>query len=176
MIPNCKQEKQNNSNGNEVFYWDGKSSTSNSNNLSLWKSIVESAKKNTVFVFASSGSTKTMFVIEPPFAISNTVIISSVFGTCMKTSTPSTGSSGYYMYRGNVTLKFTNDELNSISALSNDSNSTAYNYLATDHTSTTPFIPTNDSHPATKKYVDDNTIKARLDGTTLYLTNDSTSP
>lgn len=86
------------------------------------------------------------------------------------------GTVGYYQYRGSVTLKFTGNELNSVSAISKDSNAEAYSYLSTSATFTNPFTPTNDSHPATKKYVDDNTIKARLDGATLYLTNDGTNP
>ena len=91
------------------------------------------------------------------------------------------GTTSYNMFIGKVTLKFTENVLNSVSAISRSTDSEAYSYLATNTTFSNPFMPTDDSHPATKKYVDNkvseiNNLKTRLDGTILYITNNGTEP
>ena len=87
MIPNCKKEIQNND--HKIFYWDGKSSTTNASNLNLWKSIVNCAKDNTVFVISESYTTSTVFILKPSFEISSTKTLLASYGTCVKVSTPS---------------------------------------------------------------------------------------
>lgn len=145
----------------DVFYWDGKSSTTNTNNVALWQKIVNKAKTKTVLVYASEESNtalqkRAVFVISPADipTTAKTVTFKGLLNLNALISNASLGTA-YATYFPQVNVTFSaNSVVSSLVAINNGSMTSNY-FLPTNSTSVTSYKPTHNYHPATKKYVDD---------------------
>lgn len=174
MVPNCKQENSD----KQVFYWDGKSSTDNPSNIELFQKIYDYVNNtdNTAIVVSYF---KTSLICSV-YGITKDNIKAKIYSQLLdfrKGGSYTAGTVSTTTFRTSISLTIADNTVTKVNAISTDS-SASYSFLTTDIVSnfTGTYIPTKDYQPATKKYVDDNIIKARLDGTTLYLTNDGTNP
>lgn len=177
MIPNCKQEKQNDSE-KQVFYWDGKSSTDNPSNIELFQKIYDYVNNtNNTAIVVSYFKTSLMCSIYGITKDNITGTIDSQLLDLRKNVSYTDGTVGITAFKSSISLTVVDNIVTEVSTMSvKSSNSYAFLTTAINSNMTGAYVPTKDYQPATKKYVDDNIIKSRLDGTTLYLTNDGTNP
>lgn len=143
-----------------IHYWDGKSSTITSSNLDLWKEVLEEVKKDKFSIVICSPSylpnntSSSTFVLTTVPGNGKTQVNSLVYASTFE-STPSDGVRTYVTYRDYVTLTMTNNVLTEVSERVRNSTRSP-KYISTEnYTDMVPFKPTQDYHPATKKYVDD---------------------
>lgn len=146
----------------DVFYWDGKSSTTNTNNVALWNKIITKAKTKTVLVYASDESStsdtkKSTFIINPA-DVKTTAGSSRLYSipTYVGTQIENSKGGSVLSYRAMVSLTYSGSPLAITANTSISTNSVkSSTYLPTNSTSVTSYTPTYNYHPATKKYVDD---------------------
>lgn len=170
----------------DIFYWDGKSSTTTPSNKELWKEILDKAKTKTVLVYSSNESStsrqnKAVFVINPSEVGTTT---KSYYGLASYSNDVTTSNSGayYYVSYPKVTISYSGGSISSVGTLGME-NRNSSKFLPTDGLN--EYIPTKDYHPATKKYVDDlvykssvlqnisltgDVSKASLEGVDFYVT------
>lgn len=143
-----------------IYYWDGKSSDTNPNNVALWQNIVDIAEEKTCIVIVNrekSGSSplKGVFLF---YRFSNYRGEVGVLGTPISSSV-SSSSTGSYTSQSclRMTLTFDLSTVGIVSKVSDVSLSTSKSdyFLPANKTTVTNYTPTYDYHPATKKYVDD---------------------
>lgn len=145
-----------------IFYWDGKSSGDNPDNIRLWINIFDTARLKTVLVFAakdgqSSYNYRALFIINASdvnYASGNHSFYSA-FPYNLSSTTTSDGQH-ISQYRAYVTITFTDWGPSYVPALQYQTSNTSDKFLPTNTSSNAiNFTPTKDMHPATKKYVDD---------------------
>lgn len=143
-----------------IFYWDGKSSEDNIENISLWQKIINKAKEQVVLVYASLYSANTpqnntIFLLNPS-TVSETTTTLQIKGLINSGGITNSAAYGqvYTTTQGIVNLELENLEIKSVGQISYRNNSTNH-FLPTTTTFVNSYTPTNDYHPATKKYVDD---------------------
>ena len=145
-----------------IFYWDGKSSGDNPDNIRLWINIFDTARLKTVLVFAakdgqSSYNYRALFIINASdvnYASGNHSFYSA-FPYNLSSTTTSDGQH-ISQYRAYVTIAFTDWGPSYVPALQYQTSNTSDKFLPTNTSSNAiNFTPTKDMHPTTKKYVDD---------------------
>lgn len=131
-----------------IFYWDGQSSANNSDNITLWQKIYDNRP---ALVICTDLNRQTMFLIEYMSTSGsyyyNSIIPYYSYGTTVYGSRCDLG------YK-RVSVTMASAKVTNVSSLEFYSRQ-AINYLSTNSTHYGSFTPTNDMHPATKKYVDD---------------------
>ena len=143
-----------------IHYWDGKSSTITPSNLDLWKEVLEEVKKDKFSIVICSPSylpnntSSSTFVLTTVPGNGKTQVNSLVYASTFE-STPSDGVRSYVTYRDYVTLTMTNNVLTEVSERVRNSTRSPKYVSTENYTDMVPFKPTQDYHPATKKYVDD---------------------
>uniref|UniRef100_UPI00262EA6E0 hypothetical protein n=1 Tax=uncultured Clostridium sp. TaxID=59620 RepID=UPI00262EA6E0 len=142
-----------------IHYWDGKSSTITPSNLDLWKEVLEEVKKDKFSIVICSPSylpnntSSSTFVLTTVPGNGKTQVNSLVYASTFE-STPSDGVRSYVTYRDYVTLTMTNNVLTEVSERVRNSTRSPKYVSTENYTDMVPFKPTQDYHPATKKYVD----------------------
>ena len=142
-----------------IHYWDGKSSTITPSNLDLWKEVLEEVKKDKFSIVICSPSylpnntSSSTFVLTTVPGNGKTQVNSLVYASTIE-STPSDGVRSYVTSRDYVTLTMTNNVLTKVSERVRNSTRSPKYVSTENYTGMVPFIPTEDYHPATKKYVD----------------------
>lgn len=156
-----------------IFYWDGKSSDDNPNNIELWQKIINKAQGQTVLVYASNEEKITsvypttvytledyrgIFMLNPKTVQSKINNSLNLLGqTYLKSKNPYTNSGPIehmLIYPG-VIIDF-EENTNEVSKVYEISNQTqGWTTLPTESEQVTAYEPTYDYHPATKKYVDE---------------------
>ena len=156
MIPNCKR-----TNEKEVFYWDGKSSTDNPDNIALWQEIIDTAATKSVLVYSSEVSElmstrSAVIIINPGLAdissYSGSFTLNGFISDLSNMTTSSQGEKFSYT-RMQVVISYGRSKITDVSGLKYV-NRTSGCYLPTDKNTVRSYTPTYDYHPATKKYVD----------------------
>lgn len=139
-----------------IFYWDGKSSTDNPENIELWQKIIDLAITKTVMVIIGDSSTT-----EPCFFCIDSTNVNTLKSGGNVCSNPvnfnnDISRQGYYSSHD---LKYTSIQIENETVIGvNAVNSNSINsnkFLPTDTNYVTDYTPTHNYHPATKKYVDD---------------------
>mgnify|MGYP001116169637 CR=1 FL=1 len=157
MIPNCKQ-----TNEKEVFYWDGKSSTDNPDNIALWQEIIDTVATKSVLVYSSeevdfNSTRSTVIIVNPGFADisawSGSFTLNGFINDLSSMVIYNQGERLTYT-KMQVVISYERGKITDVSALKYISRTSGY-YLPTDKNSVRSYTPTYDYHPATKKYVDD---------------------
>lgn len=172
MIPNCKKDTKA-SDSIKAFCWDGKSSSVNASNLSLWQQIVDYACENgftLVYIKSSDYSNPVTFHIHDITVGSNQ---KKFYGNVINLGSKNSEASGSSVTATShvVTIKYTVSGSKitvtevSGASISSVTGSPTDLYLPTNLKSVKSFTPTYDYHPATKKYVDDNTPTNIKNGT-----------
>lgn len=157
-----------------IHYWDGQSSATTPSNLDLWKEVLEEVKKDKFSIVISSPSyfpnntSGSTFVLTTIPGNGNTQINSLTYSSTVQT-TPSKGERSYVTYRDYVTLTITDNVLTAVGEKVRNS-TISPKYISTEnYKDMIPFEPTQEYHPATKKYVDGriaNTVKSN-DGSVM---------
>ena len=149
--------------GYPIFFWDGQSSDTNSDNITLWKKIIASAKEKTSLIIASdeaatsTTSNKSLIVISPNDII-NLEKYPNIYNK-FKTITESTSKSQQFSYHYMstswyvATISIAEGELVSIGKISMTATG-ATPFLSPNIDYDAPYEPQYDGSPATKKYVD----------------------
>ena len=142
-----------------IFYWDGKSGVTNTENVKLWQNIYNVAKTKTVLVFASdktnvSQQKRAVFIINSTNIKTDGTINLNSLMNASEEQTYSTNGSEFSNYYAIAHIEVTSSKVTSVSAISS-SDITSKRYLPTNSTAVNSYTPTYDYHPATKKYVDD---------------------
>lgn len=152
----------------QTYYWDGRSSTDNPDNIDLWEEIIKNSRTQAVLVYGNS-QISDQPEYEAIFIVNNKNIPNSDFESTSETvvtllsyskTTASTINSIYGIDPGikeaTVRLKIGNNIVSELSAMSTKTVSQGYSYLPTNSTTAvTNFTPTYNYHPATKKYADE---------------------
>lgn len=152
---------ENNLENQGIFFWDGKSSDINPDNIALWQKIYDTSKVKDVFVIESM-SKKIYFINKN--SISNSAGNKSIKGILYNVNVSSTvNGASLTTYTSNCTITLnSNDKISSVGSSSVSGDSSFPKWLSTkdDTTIGKDFIPTLDNHPANKKYVDDSIAAA----------------
>lgn len=134
-----------------IFYWDGKSSDDNLDNLELWQKIINLAKVRTVCVIVADASTTApcFFHID-----SSSINILKSGGNVVSNIVDFNNDISPEGYYTSYVLKYTNIEMQEdivtkVNAI-NSSKLTSNKYLPTDTRYVTDYDPTHPYHPATK--------------------------
>lgn len=162
--PNLKGKNGSNIEDYGIFYWDGKSSDDNVENIALWQKIIDKAQEQTVMVFSSLerdginiNRYNAIFIVNK-FIISNTATLNGLLSNANSINTNNLGS--YYItHCPQVNLELSDNNIISVSSLS-FLDIYSKTFLPTNTQTVTSYEPTYDYHPATKKYVDDNIINS----------------
>lgn len=157
-----------------TVYWDG-----NKTNLSFFQDIVDkhnNGKDVLIVTRAYSGARPTIIFFYADTELSNNkYILTSIIDNTRTMTFVDKAYNQLQLVQSRLDITITDNIVSKIDYTLTAGKS--FDYLdATSPNTNIIYTPTLDNHPATKKYVDDNIIKARLDGTTLYLTNDGTEP
>lgn len=155
-------EKIDNSIIDTIFYWDGKSSETNPDNLNLWqKAIEKSLEKDALVVSRGYNDGTTIFRISKgtinTTGTYNTGFMGNIETLWLSQAASNGTSVGYHM--AYVGLSISDFVVTSVTELGNASSGiqmeTGARFLPTEGTTVNGYSPTYDYHPATKKYVDD---------------------
>lgn len=159
-----------------VFYWDGKSSDDNPNNIELWQKIIGKAQNQTVIIFSSNEDKLTSiypttiytledyrgFFILNPKSVQEaklTGVLCLLGQACLKAKNPytNTGPVEHNLIYPGVNISFEeNQDIPIVKKVSEMSNQIQkWTTLPTESEQVTGYEPTYDYHPATKKYVDE---------------------
>lgn len=159
MIPNCKQ-----TNEKEVFYWDGKSSTDNPDNIALWQEITNRCiEQKSCLVFtqlqkdtSSYKENRGIFIIDRQVLDGDYNVIDGIVETKLKPEFTSTGVTFKYLFiRATIELQGSITVTKVESVQFGDRGLSGSKFLPVESTKVTNYTPTYDYHPATKKYVDE---------------------
>lgn len=151
-----------------VYFWDGKSSDVNPDNLELWEKIFRESRgsNDSVLVVSSNGSYRGLFVInahELPNANTETLVYSLPDSIFVNPTTASTlGYTGFARGTVKVTTASTAGEYHVTKVTSLNIN-TGASWSVFKPDNKYAYTPTGDYNPATKKYVDDAIKKAITD-------------
>ena len=141
-----------------IFYWDGKSSSDNPDNIQLWNNILTKHLEQDVLIYTTILSNYTDTGV---ITLSKGKLNLSTDGN----KTLDIGFVGTKQFRNmsntdistkacRITLTITNGKVTNINSLNSISNGLGQ-YLETNYNYSTPYTPKYDGSPATKKYVDD---------------------
>lgn len=150
--------------GYPIFFWDGQSSDTNPDNITLWKKIIASAKEKTSLIIASneastsSTASNSLIILSPAniALLEQYPNIYNKFRTTIESNSRSQQefyhleSTSWYV----VTVSVAEGEVISVGKISSTSTS-AIPFLSPNTDYKTPYEPQYDGSPATKKYVDD---------------------
>lgn len=156
-IPNCKKPVES---SKQVFYWDGKSNTDNTENIKLWQDIIDAAKLNesvTVIGVGSYGSY--VFNVNKKKVEENSNLLSlGSISTSFYQREQAGGVTTDVITHGHVDIRFTDNKVSSNGGIT-ESEYLANSYIPTNirmpEGEITPYMPDKDWQPTTKKYVDD---------------------
>lgn len=148
-----------------LYFWDGESSDTNADNITLWQEIIDRAKAgltSIVVVHGTSSYQHYLFLVSQRCLSSNTTttLKSLLNDTGSITSSNNVGTTrvDFYTQYGQLNIEHTTDytvtRINTVTEITNDLDG----YLPTHSTALEVYTPTYDYHPATKKYVDDHTF------------------
>lgn len=139
-----------------IFYWDGKSSDINPNNIILWQKIYDNRP---AIVVCPDLNRTVVFLIEYMNSSG-----SYYYNSIVPYYSAGTTSYGYSTRIGyqRVSITMSSGKVTAVSTLNNYI-AQDIQYLSTHANSYGSFTPTNDMHPTTKKYVDDS-IKTAIQG------------
>lgn len=144
-----------------LFFWDGKSGTSNTENITLWQDIVDTAQNSEEPVLVISRKQDNTSGYDLILTLSKNTITSSTASITLlgyisdiKKSTNATSGDTVSYTRGKVTLTLSSSTVTAVSDIGIETQ-TSTAYLPTNATSVTGYTPSHNYHPATKKYVDD---------------------
>lgn len=151
-----------------LFFWDGESNTVNPENLSLWQEIIDKSRTESVLVCFKKSSPVSyndgqLFIVQPSDFDENTTEKTLVSFTDAMAGHMSSGTADGVSIKGQyVQVKLELSELQ-VTSVSNSTfiskeNSISWKFLTTEDTHLSTdiyFIPTENNHPANKKYVDD---------------------
>lgn len=164
MIPNCKR-----TNEKEVFYWDGKSSTDNPDNIALWQEIVNRClnENKSCLVFTqlpndtdSYKSNRGIFIIDNQVLHSDYNVIDGITELSISMSISSSDGAGMEHKFIRAVVEMSESTVTNIEKVAFSNRTTVYRFLPTNTNKITSYTPTYDYHPATKKYVDDTILNA----------------
>lgn len=141
-----------------IFYWDGKSSSDNPDNIQLWNNILTKHLEQDVLIYTTILSNYTDTGV---ITLSKGKLNLSTDGN----KTLDIGFVGTKQFRNmsntdistkacRITLTITNGKVTNINSLNSISNGLGQ-YLETNYNYSTPYTPKYGGSPATKKYVDD---------------------
>ena len=141
-----------------IFYWDGKSSSDNPDNIQLWNNILTKHLEQDVLIYTTilSNYTDTGVITLSKGKLNlstdgNKTLDIGFVGTKQSRNMNNTDISTKAC---RITLTITNGKVTNINSLNSISNSLGQ-YLETNYNYSTPYTPKYDGSPATKKYVDD---------------------
>lgn len=147
-----------------LYFWDGKSSDTNADNIALWQEIIDRAREGLTSIVAVHGTYSYqhyLFLVSQKCLGGTMTTLKSLLNDAG--SRTSSGNEGtvridFYVRYGQLNIEHTTDyavtKVNTVTEITNDLDG----YLPTHSTTLKAYTPTYDYHPATKKYVDDQTI------------------
>ena len=143
-----RQKYGSNIDSSKVFYWDGKSSDVNSDNIELWQKALDN--KPSIIVCTDINNNALFLIDYMP--------ITGPYSYRSSLPYYSRGTTAYG-YRHSlrhyeVSIGISSKKVTSVSGMSVATDQDIY-YLTTHADTYGSFTPTNDMHPTTKKYVDD---------------------
>jgi len=162
-----------------VFFWDGYSSTTNANNITLWQQIYDAQLDDDCIVFhkwdVSSASTKLgYFVIKKQSFYDD--YQNRIYSTSGETEViHSASTSSITSDKYNVRVTIAAGIVTAVSELQTEHQSKS-NVLSCSQNYATPYTPLYDGSPATKKYVDDSFLNSyvNIPVDVMQLTEEST--
>lgn len=141
-----------------IFYWDGKSSSDNPDNIQLWNNILTKHLEQDVLIYTTilSNYTDTGVITLSKGKLNlstdgNKTLDIGFVGTKQSRNMSNTDISTKAC---RITLTITNGKVTNINSLNSISNDLGQ-YLETNYNYSTPYTPKYGGSPATKKYVDD---------------------
>ena len=144
-----------------MFYWDGNAADSSDVFAQrLWQKVIDTALTKDVFVFAISKDkgVPVIFRITGSMIRNNTtgIYVSSTIDHLFASRSSTSGVGISYGMCG-LTVHYENNIFTNVEAMSSPVSAmhTDNRFLPTTGTLITDYTPTNDYHPATKKYVDE---------------------
>lgn len=144
----------------KVFYWNGQGSDTNADNITLWQNIIDTAKEQTVLVYASKEDTvssynKGVFLINPENVEGYTNGSKEISAPVVNATFINHQSSHSYLRKviTILNISFQDGSVVSVSDI-NYSFTMMAEFLYANYDYETPYEPEYPGSPATKQYVD----------------------
>ena len=166
----------------EIYYWDGKSSSQTASNLQLFQDILDKhlAGKDIVIVRSEVSSN---YIYPQIYVFDHTVtptISSSTASYTINSQVKmikgiSPNYSEFQQTYNKIQINMTAADVTTVTSVTTSSSTTRGTFLETEYNYGTPFTPTQNGHPATKKYVDDSISAISTGIHSFYGTTDPTT-
>lgn len=141
-----------------IFYWDGKNSESNPDNIQLWNNILNKHLEQDVLLYTGSGvsgNSNVGIAVLPKNKVNLTTDGQKTIDIGLIGVTDSNNSDVTYLssVELRIILTITSEKVTEVKNTGTIS-STLGQYLQTNYNYRNPYVPKYDGSPATKKYVD----------------------
>ena len=166
----------------EIYYWDGKSSSQTSSNLQLFQDILDKhlAGKDILIIRNNTEVANIypdMYVLDHTMSptTSGSTASYTIYSQVRMVKGTSPSYSEFQQKYNKIVINMTAADVTTVTSVTTTSSTTRGTFIEPETSYGTPFVPTANGHPATKKYVDDSISAISTGIHSFYGTTDPTT-